>query len=297
VKNHFNSEQIYLFSIVVDQGSFLKAAHYLGVNVSTVMRHINNLEKSIGAKLFIRSSHYLGLTESGHHLYGKAQGILKELSDIVEEVKAIEQSESGVIQVSCLPTFGKIVIIPFLADNYLKEHNVHINFHFTERLVNPIVERLDLAIRIGKQPDSSLYAKKIGVQTWHICASPELLKQFSSEHIEQFKGLPLIDKCTENSSLCWKGIEKLNVISSRCDDFHAQLMLAIAGIGFCCLPNWVISSSIANGQLIKVMDDPFDRSEPIYALRPFPTANPKLSQFMASIESSLATLSHLSSFC
>jgi DNA-binding transcriptional LysR family regulator len=70
-------------------------------------------------------------------------------------------------------------------------------------------------------------------------------------------------------------------------------MMAIEGIGFCCLPNWVIASSIATGKLVKVMDDPFARCETIYALRPFQKANAKVSLFMESIEASLTTVAEI----
>lgn len=103
--------------------------------------------------------------------------------------------------------------------------------------------------------------------------------------------MPLIDKCAEYNSLCWKGLEKSNVIATRCDDFHAQLMLAIAGLGVCCLPNWVVAPAIASGELVKVMDDPFDRCEAIYALRPFQKASAKVSLAMEGIETALTTLS------
>jgi DNA-binding transcriptional LysR family regulator len=293
MEHHLNSDQISLFSTIVDKGSFSKAAQHVGVHVSTVTRQIDSLEELIGSKLFIRSSRYLGLTESGRYLYERAKFLLKDLSDTVEEIRCIEQSESGVIRLSCLPTFGKMLIIPFLAQNNRKGQKIQIHMNLTERLVDPIVERLDLAIRVGEQPDSCLYPKKIGVQSWHICASPELVSQFDTKHIQKLKGLPLIDKCAEYNSLCWKGIEKSNFISAWCDDFQAQLMMAIEGIGFCCLPNWVIASSIATGKLVKVMDDPFARCETIYALRPFQKANAKVSLFMESIEASLTTVAEI----
>ncbi len=290
MEHSLNSELLLLFSTVVDKGSFSKAANYVGVHVSTVTRQMDNFEEAIGVKLFIRSSRYLGLTESGRYLYEKARYLLQDMADTVEEIRTIAQAESGVIRVSCLPTFGKMIVIPSLTRNQHKTSDIQIYLNLTERLVDPIVERLDLAIRIGEQPDSCLYSKPIGVQTWHICASPSLLSHYSSEQISQFKELPLIDKCVESHSLCWKGLEKNNLISARCDDFHAQLMLAVEGIGCCCLPHWVVTSSIVAGKLVKVMDDPFARCETIYALRPFPKANAKVSLFMAQLEEALATL-------
>ncbi|WP_051680465.1 LysR family transcriptional regulator [Vibrio rhizosphaerae] len=290
--NHYpSSEQLFLFSTVVDQGSFSKAAAHMGVHVSTVTRQIDQLEQRIKAKLLIRSSRFLGLTEAGRYLYEKSKPLLKDLTDTMETIRAIESSTSGVIRMSCLPTFGKMIVIPFLAQCRRQEINLDIHLNLTERLVDPIVERLDLAIRIGEQPDSSLYPQKIGTQTWHICASPQLLARYSAEQIGQFNHLPLIDKCAEYNSLCWKGLEKSNVIAARCDDFHAQLMLAMAGIGVCCLPNWVVAPAIAAGELVKVMDDPFDRCETIYALRPFQQASAKVSLAMAGIETALITIS------
>jgi len=294
--NHYpSSEQLFLFATVVDQGSFSKAAAYVGVHVSTVTRQIDQLEQLIRAKLLIRSSRFLGLTEAGRYLYDKSKPLLKDISDTVETIRTIEQSTSGVIRMSCLPTFGKMIVIPFLAQCHQQDMGIHVHLNLTERLVDPIVERLDLAIRVGEQPNSNLYPKKIGVQTWHICASPALLSQYSAEQIGEFNHLPLIDKCAEYNSLCWKGLEKSNVIATRCDDFHAQLMLAIAGLGVCCLPNWVVAPAIASGELVKVMDDPFDRCEIIYALRPFQKASAKVSLAMEGIETALATISGMMS--
>jgi len=286
--HYLNSEQLFLFSLVTEKGSFSKAAKHANVHVSTITRQIDHLEEFVGGKLFIRSTHYLGLTESGQYLYEQSKGILKGMLNTVKEIQYIEESKSGVIRLSCLPTFGKLIIVPTLCKENKK---INITLNLTEKLVDPIVERLDLAIRIGEQPDSNLYSKKIGVQTWAICASPKLLSQYSQEQISLFNELPLIDKCSEYNSICWNGLEKSNYASARCDDFHAQLMLAVDGLGFCCLPNWVLASAITDGSLIKVKDDPFGRNDPIYALRPFKKANMKVLLFMENITSSLSAVS------
>lgn len=280
-------EKIYLFSTIVEKGNFSKAAAHIGVNVSTVTRKMNNLEQSIGTALFIRSSRSLGLTEAGHILYQKSKHLLKDISGVINEIKEVEKPDFGTIRMSCLPTFGKLIIIPMITNKLLQLHNINIHLNLTETLTNPISERLDLTVRIGEQPDSNLYSKSIGTQTWHICASPKLLSQFTMDEIKSFTGLPLIDKYAEHNSLCWKGIEKSNLITYRCNDFHAQLLLALEGVGFCCLPNWVIAASIASGDLINVMDAPFQHSASIYSLRPFLKVNSKIMLFMDLLTESL----------
>jgi len=286
-----SSDQIFLFKTIVEKGSFSKAAQQLGLHVSTVTRQIDRLEESIGAKLFIRSSHFIGLTESGDHLYRESKEILKHLSSVIEDIRQIENAESGEIKISCLPTFCKTVIIPILKKVKQNNQDIQLSFDLTERLVDPIVERLDLAIRIGDQPNSTLYSKKLGEQTWHICASPDLASKHRLTHIDELENMPLIKKYSKNSTVCWNKLEERNHIAAKCDDFHGQLMLAIEGIGFCCLPNWVVHGSIQNGSLVHVLHDPFQRRDTIYALRPFKHPNAKSALLMDEIERSLDNVS------
>ncbi len=288
MKKTLNSEQIYIFSTIVEKKSFSKAANSLGVHVSTMTRRMDELENILNVKLFIRSSRYLGLTEQGSYLYQQSKNILQSIANATEGIQKISESENGSIRLSCLPTFGKVLITPYIRANSTLGSGLHFFVNLTERLVDPITERLDVSIRIGEQPDSSLYRKKIGEQHWKICGSPTLLSQLDDHNLKNLQNLPIIDKCQSKKSLCWLGIENNNDVVVQCDDFYTQLQLAIDGIGICCLPNWVVIEAIRRGELIEVIKDPFFRFDPIYALRPFLNTNIKISKLLVYLEDKLS---------
>ncbi|PKU23865.1 LysR family transcriptional regulator [Telmatospirillum siberiense] len=276
------------FVEVTRLGSFAAAARRRGVAVSSIVRRIDALEADLQTRLFVRSTRALTLTDAGERLLVRARDVIDRLIDVRSEIGALDETPGGVLRLSCLPTFGRLHVLPVVAQLLETWPGLAIELDLTERLSDPATERCDAAIRIGAQPDSGLIATRIGAQRWIVCASPDYLDRHGRPaHLEDVARHRRIGKARELPGLGWSrlpitGLEdKARVF--RCDEFEAQRLAARAGLGLAMLPNWVVGDDIAGGHLIHLFDEPKDAAEPIHILRALPDAPPKLRVFIAAM--------------
>ncbi|MBP4046943.1 LysR family transcriptional regulator [Chromobacterium violaceum] len=289
------AEHLAIFVEVARGGSFSAVARRHGATPSTITRKIDMLEEFVGTNLLVRSTRALLLTEAGETLFARGVSVLEALTDIHNEVIALSDSMYGTLRISCLPTFGKLHVLPWLANLQQRHPSMRIDLDLTERLTNPSVERLDAAIRIGKLKDSSLFAKQIGTQRWVICASPDYLRQRGHpsdlEDLRRLR-LRLIDKLHDPHSMCWRRLVEKGHIDQieaafRCDDFEAMRQAALCGLGAAFLPDWVIAQDLAAGALIQLFDDPEGREDGIHLVRALPKMSAKLEVFHQALSNHL----------
>lgn len=285
-----NTEHLTTFVNVVRAKSFSAAGRKQQVSVSSIMRQINTLEESLGTRLFVRSTRALRLTEAGEILLGRATRILNEIADARAEIASLNDTPQGVLRISCLPTFGKHLVIPMLPGLFSRYPKLKIQLNLTERLTNPSTERLDAAIRIGEQQDSGLIAIKLATQRRLICASPAYIAQFGKPaSLQDLARHRLLDKydCAGGDVIGWSRVfdiprQRLDAdaeVILRCDDFDALRLSAIHGLGVALLPTWLVNQDIAGGTLVPLLNDPRDETAGIYLLHPLPTLSTKLRAF------------------
>lgn len=253
------AEHLAVFVEVVRHGSFSGAARRRGQTPSAIVRQINALEDSLRVPLLVRSTRALAMTDAGERLYERAQPLLDQLADTHAEVAAFDGAVAGVLRIACFPTFGKLYVIPVL-EQLLAEHpRLRIELDLTERLADPVLERLDAVIRIGDLADSTLIATKLADQRRLLVASPAYLTRAGRP--EAAADLPrhrLIDKLHGADLLDWTDLLGAPVAQAvthddavfRCDDFEAMRLAAHAGIGLALLPDWVVGADVRSGALI-----------------------------------------------
>ncbi len=193
------AEHLAVFIDVVRSGSFSGAARKRSTTPSSILRQIDGLESSLGTPLLTRSTRALALTDAGQRLFERGQRILDELIDTRAEVTSLGGAVSGTLRLACLPTFGRRYIIPVI-HNLMEEHReLRVELDLTERLADPVVDRLDAVIRIGALGDSNLIAAKLATQKRVLVASPAYLERAGrpasvagiiSEH-RRLEGVPL----------------------------------------------------------------------------------------------------------
>jgi len=250
------SDYLGVFADVAREGSFSGAARRRGIMPSSVARQIDALEAQLDTALFLRSTRTLTLTEAGQALLVRARRVLDELDDARQEIASMKGAVGGVLRIACFPTFGRRYVIPVVAALAARHPALRVELDLTERLADPVAERLDAVIRIGSLADSSLIATRIAGQTRLLCASPAYLAR---------RGMPactpdglrahcLIDKLHGNDLLGWADLLGQPVgagqAAFRCDDFDAMLLAVDAGMGIALLPDWVAGPAIQAGKLI-----------------------------------------------
>lgn len=284
-------ENLEVFVDTVRAGSFSAVARRRGVAVSSVARQIDALEEDLKASLFTRSTRALRPTDAGKLLFSRAVKILSDLADARSEVVSFEAAVEGVLRVSCLPTFGRRYVVPCLAQMFQTHPGLSVELDLTERIADPTTERLDLAIRFGHLPDSTLISTKLADQTYLLCAAPDYLQRHGPLHsLDALENHRLIDKRRSQSPLGWREILGDDLLQyGHCvfeaDDFDAQRQAAVAGAGIVRLPDWVVGHDIGRGDLVVLHPKGMPPAETtgIHLVRALRRPSARLKAFVAAL--------------
>jgi DNA-binding transcriptional LysR family regulator len=281
------AENLSIFVEVAQEGSFSAVARRKGLVASSVARQIDALEAELQVTLFTRSTRALVRTDAGNLLFERAIKVLHDLKDVRAEVTSLEQGVSGLLRVSCLPAFGRRHVLPHLGTLYRKYPGLNIELDLTERIVDPVVERMDLVIRVGQQPDSSLIAQRIASQRYVICASPLYLEQYGvPQHASELGRHRLVDRRHSTSMRGWRellgkeGVQRTS-LAIECDDCDGRRLSVLQGLGIALMPDWSVGLDIAKGDLIELTLEGITRQQPssVYLLRALPRLNAKSRAF------------------
>lgn len=170
-------EAMKAFLAVVDACGFAGAARQVGVSTATVTRQVAALEQHLGARLLIRTTRSLRLTEAGERYLADARAILQALSDADAQARGAHVEPVGTLRVTAPVVFGRLHVLPVVL-SFLKAHaRVSVQTHFVDHVTHLIDEGLDVALRIGRLPDSSLRAVHLGAVRPVIVASPAYLRR------------------------------------------------------------------------------------------------------------------------
>lgn len=138
-----------LFVRVADSGSFSRAAVDLELGQPTVSRRIQDLEASLGATLFQRTTRALSLTEAGQRFYRRAVDILAEFDEAEAEARGLEHEPVGLLRISCAASMGRMVIGPQVPEFLDRFPHVRIDLMLDDTYTDLVGEGIDLAFRMG----------------------------------------------------------------------------------------------------------------------------------------------------
>lgn len=262
------------FVRVADVGSFSEAARQSGVAPSSVSRQVNDLEDDLGVRLFHRSTRKLSLTEAGELYYERVARITLDVDEAKLAVSELG-SPSGILRLAVPSGVGRELVISAIPAFLARHAGIKIVMSMTDDVVDAIAQRIDVAIRMGELNDSSLRARKIGESRRIVCASPRYLEK---------NGKPRRPEDLEHHScLTWRAHPGHNVWKFRGDDglttvnatgnFFAKnadaiAAAAVAGLGFCLLPDWNIAHELRQKQLTRVLKrfDAVPSVSPVWAV-------------------------------
>lgn len=176
---HEYANDLLLFALIVDCGSFSKAAETAGVTSSVVSKRIGRLEKSLGARLLYRTTRSLTLTESGQTLYLQAKDISAKVQDALYGVSEKSEEITGTIRMSVPTISGELLLSESVAEFCARHPGLKVEMRLENRFVDLVEEGVDLAIRTGTLPNSSLIARPILDSRWVIVCSPGYLERHS----------------------------------------------------------------------------------------------------------------------
>ena len=170
-------EAMRAFVETVQRGSLTAAGKHLGKSQPTMVRTVAELEASLGVVLLRRTTRRMSLTPEGQVYLEHCRRILFEVQE-VEELLSTGQTElRGPLRVTAPVLFGRMHVAPVVTDFVRQNRRVEVELLLLDRVVSLIEEGVDVAVRIGHLPDSSMVAVGLGDMRLVVCASPALLAE------------------------------------------------------------------------------------------------------------------------
>lgn len=263
------------FVRVAEMGAFARAAERMGISKSILSRRVARLEEQLGARLLTRTAQGAVPTEIGQTYYERAANILADLEAAQEIVAEAVTQVAGPIRLSAPITFGTRHLAPALAEFALANPRVELDVSLDDRRVDVVAGGFDLAIRIGKLPDSTLKARRLTTVRSSILASPLYLERRGRpEHPRDLKDHELLCYAniplTEQFRFTIDGRPEAVVGIARFRADHGEMLkaAALAGLGIVSLPNFIASPEIGSGALERLLPDWPLPEVPLHAVMP-----------------------------
>lgn len=264
-----------IFTAVVEQKSFSKAALKLGISKSAVSKRISRLEARLAVKLLYRSTRKLSLTEAGERYFIYAAKALEAAQKAENAALELQQVPHGVLRVSAPMSFGRLHLAPIIP-LFLKQYpriRLHLNMSDTGRGV--IAEGFDIALQAGDLPVSSLIARKLAPLHSVLCASPGYIARHGAPTTPQDLIYHNCILSTHHSVVTeWLFIkngeeEEIRITGNyQVNNGEALRESLLLGLGVGRLPTFIAGGDIEDGKLIPVLSDYVIPYKSLYAVFP-----------------------------
>ena len=241
-------------------GSLSAASRTLHMSPAMAVKHLDALESRLGTALLHRTTRRLSLTDAGTDYFDRAERILGEIAEAEAEASARSIDVEGLLRVSAPATFGVMHLAPLLPVFRSRYPKVTIEFGFADRYVDLLEEKWDVAVRIGRLPDSSLIARGLARIRIALCASPEYLKRFGrpttladlSDH--DCLGYTMTAQAgTSTWAFGRDGEIKVPIRGSmHANNGEALVRAAIAGQGLVYGPRFIAAPALVRGELLEI---------------------------------------------
>ncbi|MEQ8823068.1 MAG: LysR family transcriptional regulator [Filomicrobium sp.] len=266
-------KELQTFVAVADAGGFNAAGRKLQMSPPSVTRLVADLEARLGTRLFIRTTRQVALTEAGERLHQEAARILADLEAVEASAAGAHVAPQGLLTVTAPVMFGRKFLAPVVRD-YLDHYpTVKARTLFVDRVVNLIDEGLDVALRIGDLPDSSLKAVRVGSVRRVAVAAPSYLKKHATPEkpadLNKHKTVLPYDL---SPMPVWEFVSKgkrqsVNLKPAMtCNTIGVALDAALVGWGITRLLSYQVADALKSGDLVELLPEFEDRRLPIHLL-------------------------------
>lgn len=255
------SGEIEVFVRVVEAESFSAAARDLRMTPSAVSKLIARLEDRLGARLIRRSTRKLQVTPEGLAFYESGLRILADLS-AAEREASLGATPRGRLRINCLVPFGQHYLIPLIPRFLEQNPEIVIELTLTDKVVDLMEERADLAIRAGQLTSPGLIARRLGQSRMVMVASPTYVEAHGLPKTPaDLVGRDLLGFCFRRTSEGWPFRDAngkiINVVpeGSLLSDGEQMRLMVLAGGGIGRHSRWHVGPDIAAGRLVPLLED------------------------------------------
>ena len=169
-------ESMTVLLTAVEAGSLSAAGRRLGMPLATVSRKVSELETHVKARLLSRSTRKLTLTDAGRDYVVACKRILEDVNEAERAASGEYSAPRGELIVTAPIVFGRLHVLPVTTEFLAAYPEVAVRLVLGDRVVNLLEDQVDLAVRIGELPDSSLIATRVGTIRRVVCGSPDVLR-------------------------------------------------------------------------------------------------------------------------
>src|SRR5262245_22066654 len=255
------SGEMEAFVQVVDRGSFSAGARVLGMTPSAISKLVGRLESRLATHLVHRSTRKLQLTPEGRQFYERSVRVLADM-DEAERCAAAGAMPRGRVSINASVPFGQHVLLP-LVPRFLELHpQVTLDIVLTDRVVDLMEERTDVAIRWGELPPSDLVARRLGTTRQVIVASPAYLERFGTPRTPQeLEAHNRVGFTYRRTVPDWplridgRSVDVPVIGNVRAGDGETLRQLLIKGVGLGRLSLYHVQADIDAGRLIPVLEE------------------------------------------
>jgi DNA-binding transcriptional LysR family regulator len=260
---------------VIGKGSLSAASRSLRVPVPTLSRKISDLEALLGTKLIIRTTRKLTLTDAGIAYVAAARQILEQVEEAEREAAGEFTTPKGELVVTAPILFGQLHVLPVVTDFLGLFREINIRLVLSDRNVHLVDDHVDMAVRIGKLPDSAMIATRVGSMRTVVCASPAFLAGHGVPRSpDDLQRLPCIMIDTPMPVPGWRfqpagsasAVEVPIVPRLAVTTAEGTVQAAIRGTGVTRLLHYQVAEAVASGALRIILEAYEPEPAPIHLI-------------------------------
>lgn len=266
-----------VFARLADLGSFTKAAESLDIGRPQVTRCIQELEKSLGVRLFQRTTRKVALTAEGELFYQRVQEILAGICAATTMFDRTGATLVGRLRVDIPTAFAQMEFIKCLKEFTDTFPGINMVLGVTDRAVDLVGEGIDCALRIGDLPDSTLIARPIAMATMVTCAAPEYLDAHGTpetlDDLVAHRGVNFLSG-QSNRTLPWHfsvlGQDRTFISSTAITvtESNAYVQCGVSGFGIIQAPGITVAEHLDSGALVEILESCRPAPRPVSLLYP-----------------------------
>jgi DNA-binding transcriptional LysR family regulator len=264
-----------LFVRVVDLGAFAKVARKLGVPTSTVSRAVARLEGSVGAALVQRTSRSLRPTSEGRAFYAQVAPAVVAVRDAARGIEASDRAPRGKLRVTAPNDIGAAFLPDVIVAFTERYPLVEVELLLTARIVNLVEEGVDVGVRAGHLPDSTLVTRRLGEMRAALYAAPSyLVARGAPGTVAELSEHACILFRPSRGEATWKIRGPEGEVAQRvrgrigADDFLFVRAAVIGGAGIALLPRVLAEPAVADGTLVRVLPEHATVGAPLQLVHP-----------------------------
>lgn len=259
-----------VYAAVADSGGFTAAGHRLGLSKGAVSKAVSRLERHLGTRLLNRTTRRVAPTEAGDALLAYCRTVVEQADAAEQHLGQLRAVPQGLLRMTATVSFGVARIAPLLPGLTARHPDLQVALQLSDEVVDLVGGRVDLAIRIGRLPDSGLIARRLGSITGAVVAAPSYLARAGTpQTVDDLRGHACLRYDEHARTWSVPGLEVAIGPGPAVNSTLGQLQVALGGGGLSLLADYLAAPHVASGALVRVLEGAVRSRIDVNAVHPY----------------------------